>query len=339
MGTFVKGRRGTAKIRCLSLLFAFYALTCVGFAQDVFLQKVRFIPQWIPQAQFAGYYMALEKGFYRKHGLDVTILRGGPTAPASDLVEQGRADFGSLFLATAIASRARGVKLVNLAQIVQRSSIMLVTKKKSGILEPQDLQGKKVGLWGPEFQLQAKAFFNRFDLTVKTIPQSTTVNLFLRDGVDAASAMWYNEYHTILNSGLDPDELTTFFFFDYGLNFPEDGIYCLEQTYRRNPAMSCRFVQASLEGWRYAFEHQQETLDVVMRYVDAASIATNRTHQKWMLDRMQDLIVATDTGLPDPILKIEEYLLVGREMVHNQIIDKIPAYPDFFVDCLHDLQK
>lgn len=308
-------------------------------AADGVLKRAVFIPQWIPQAQHAGYYMALEKGFYRKRGIELEILRGGPNAPASELLQDGRADFGSLFLAKAIQLHANDRAVVQLAQLVHRSSIMLVAKKKNDILSVPDMEGKKVGLWGAEFQLQAEALFKRLRIRVHAVPQSTTVNLFLRDGVEVASAMWYNEYHTILNSGLDPEDLSTFFFFDYGLNFPEDGIYCLESTYRRDPDWCCRFVRASLEGWRYAFEHQEETLDVVMRYVDAVGIASNRIHQRWMLARMRDLMTILANGLPDPRLQPRDYALVGRELQDAGLIEAVPAYTRFIVDCMGHVER
>ena len=109
---------------------------------------------------------------------------------------------------------------------------MLIAKKRSGIESVRDLEGKRIGLWGGNFQIQPMAFFRKYDLSVTTVPLYSTVNLFLKGAVEAASAMWYNEYHIILNSGYNPDELTLFFFSDFGLNFPEDGLYCIEETYR-----------------------------------------------------------------------------------------------------------
>ena len=112
---------------------------------------------------------------------------------------------------------------------------MLVAKKSSGIQTPKDIQGKKVGLWEGDFRIQPQSFFQRHNLAVRIIPQSTTLNLFLRGGVDVASAMWYNEYHMLLATGLDADELTIFFLADHDLNFPEDGIYCMEDTFKNHP--------------------------------------------------------------------------------------------------------
>ena len=105
------------------------------------------------------------------------------------------------------------------------------------------------------------------------------------------SAMWYNEYHTIFNSGINADDLTLFFFSQFGLNFPEDGIYCTEETFRKDPEMCAAFVRASIKGWLYAFDNQEEAMDIVMKHAKSAHTGTNRAHQRWMLARMKDLII------------------------------------------------
>jgi NitT/TauT family transport system substrate-binding protein len=296
-------------------------------------EKVSFLPQWLPQSQFAGYYVAYEKGFYRDRGLEVNILKGGPYMPPSELLPAGRVDFGTMFLTTGIDKRAHGFKLINIAQIVQRSALMLVAKKSSGITTVADINGKKVGLWGPEFQIQPRAFFHQHHLTVKTVPQGPTMNLFLRGGVDLASAMWYNEYHQLIQAGLDPGDLTTFLLSDYGQKFPEDGIYCLESFYQKHPRRCINFVQASIAGWQYAFAHPGEALDIVMKYVSAANVATNRVHQKWMLERMRDIIQPPGTNIPLGSLTEETYLQVGRGLQDYGLIGEIPPFSRFFINC------
>jgi NitT/TauT family transport system substrate-binding protein len=302
-------------------------------ADEKALKKVTLIPQWVPQAQFTGYFVAREKGIYRNHGLEVKILRGGPDYPSSELLKEKRADFGTMFLSTGIQKRSQGIPLVNIGQIVQRSSLILVAKKSRGISSPEDINGKKVGLWGSEFQVQPKAFFKKNNLQVTIIPQSATLNLFLRNGVDVASAMWYNEYHTIINSGIDPAELTTFFLSEYSVNFPEDGIYCLEETFNKNPALCSAFVKASIEGWRYAFNNPDQALDIVMKYVVDGNIATNRAHQKWMLERMKDIINPTGSTVPLGILQSGDYNRVAQELKINRMIITIPSFSDFFINC------
>jgi NitT/TauT family transport system substrate-binding protein len=245
---------------------------------------------------------------------------------------KGKADFATMFLSTAVQQRSKGVRLVNIGQIVQRSGFILVAKKTSGILLPKDLNGKKVSIWS-DFKLQPLAFFRKYNIKAETIPQHTTTNLFLRGGVDVASAMWYNEYHSILNSGFNEDELTTFFFDKYGLNFPEDGIYCLEKTLKRDRELCCNFVKASLEGWKYAFEHPEEAIDIVMKYVKEANIGTNRVHQKWMLERMKDIINTPGENMITGDLDEQDYHTVARELKQSAIISKVPDFQEFHVNC------
>ncbi len=222
-------------------------LPAFGEAAGQSLTRVVFLPHWIPQAQFAGYYVALERGFYREHGLDVVILDGGPRKPVPKLLVSGQATFANDFLSGELKLREKGVPLVHLSQITQPSALMLVALKSHGIRTIQDLDGKKISVWS-DFAARPEALFRKYHLRVHVITQGPTINLFMRGGVDAASAMWYNEYHLFLNSGLNEDELTLFFYDKFGLNFPEDCIVCLEQTWRTKPEVCRQFVQATLEG-------------------------------------------------------------------------------------------
>jgi NitT/TauT family transport system substrate-binding protein len=320
------------------LLALHFAIVGMAMA-ETHLSKVSFLPQWQPQAQFAGYYVAYEKGFFFEHGLDVRILRGGPERPSSEMLAQNRVDFVTLQLPAGLIQRDRGLKLLNICQLGQRSGLMLVAKKSSGIRVPEDLNGKKVGLWGEDFQGQLDAFFHKYHLQVKPIPQGTTMNLFLRGGVAVASAMWYNEYHLILNAGLEAGEITTFPLADYGLNFPEDGLYCLEQTYQEKPRLCRNFVQASLAGWRYAFAHPKEALDIVMKYANAAHVPTNLVHQKWMLARMQDLFQPDGSQAPLGDLNRETYYRVAEVLRKSGVIKHIPDYAHFYLDLAQPHEK
>ncbi len=317
------------------LLFAPSALA----ADRPYLKKAAFIPHWSPQAQFAGYYVAYEKEFYKKHGLDLTIIPGGPHRSPLDHLRQKKADFGSLWLCSAIEKRGQGLNLINIAQIMQKSALMLVAKKGSGIRTPQDMNGKKVGLWRNEFQIQPRALFKKYNLKVRIIPQSFSVNLFLQGGVDVTSAMWYNEFHTLLNSGLNPDELSTFFFFDYGLNFPEDGLYCLEETLKKDPELIRTFVRASLEGWLYAFDHPEEALDIILKHMRLAGIPANRVHQRWMLARMKDLIVIPEGQESLGRLKEGDFQRVAGELKKIGLIKEVPSFTSFYHDRIDHAQK
>jgi NitT/TauT family transport system substrate-binding protein len=322
-----------------ALLIPLFLAAAGAAVAESHLPQVSFLPQWQPQAQFAGYYVAYEKGFYFEHGLDVRIMRGGPQRPTSEMLAQNRVDFVTMQLASAIIQRARGLKLLDICQLGQRSALMLVAKKSSGINTPEDINGKKVGLWGEDFKGQVDAFFRKYHLKVQPVPQGTTVDLFLRGGVPVASAMWYNEYHLILNAGVNPDELTTFPMADYGLNFPEDGLYCLERTYQEKPLLCRSFVQASVAGWRYAFAHPEEALDIVMKYVDAAHVATNRVHQKWMLARMRDLFQPDGKQMPLGNLDRETYYRVAKALKMDGTIKSIPDYSLFYLDLAQPHEK
>ena len=325
-------RTGLLSILCM------LCLSVVDAAEKP-LKKVSLLPQWSPQAQFAGYYVAYEKGFYKHHGIDLTLLQGGPDRPPFALLTKGKTDFATSWLSTGIRWRASGHKVINIGQIMQRSALMLIAKKSHHITKPPDIDRKKVSLWGDEFQIQPRAFFRKYNLDVDVIPQSFSVNLFLRDGVDVASAMWYNEYHTIINSGLNPDELTTFFFHEHGLNFPEDGIYTLEETFKRDPSLSCALVKASIEGWGYAFSHPEETLDITLKFIEQAKIPANRTHQKWMLNRMKDLTAFSDHPGSIGRLQPTDYQRVSHVLKESSLIDTEPDYGSFFVWCDKDVEK
>jgi NitT/TauT family transport system substrate-binding protein len=309
-------------------MFAFSG-PCLG--EEVSLKKVSLMPQWLPQAQFAGYMVALDKGFYREAGLDVTLLRGGPGEPSMEAIRSGRATFCTSWLSTGIQQKAAGEPILNIGQIVQRSALMLISKKDRKIEAPKDFEGKKIGIWEGDFRIQPLAFFRMNHLNVQIVPMYGTINLFLKGGVDAISAMWYNEYHTLLNSGLDPDELNLFFFRDNPeLNFPEDGLYCLEKTYEGDPETCSRLLQASLKGWLYVFKHEDEALDIVMKYCDEANVGTNRSHQRWMLARMHNLIMPPGSEAHLGKLDPKDYQRVGEVLRDLGFIRRFPSFDEFY---------
>jgi len=326
----------------LCLCFSLFLLQSVPKAScaDTPLKKASFIPQWSPQAQFAGYYVAYEKGFYKESGIDIEMVQGGPHRSSSEALEKEEVTFATMWLCDAIQRKSKGVKLVNIAQIVQRSALMLVAKKASGISKPEDINGKKMSLWRADFQIQPRAFIKKYNLNVKIIPQSYTINLFLRDGVHVASAMWYNEYHTIINAGIDPEELTAFFFYEHGLNFPEDGIYTLEKNVNNDPELVKAFAKASVKGWLYAFENQNEALEIVMKYMKMAKVPVNRVHQKWMLDRMKDIVMPRNKKDPPVgVLRQQDFSFVAGELHSMNLIRNIPDFSGFYLQDISYAEK
>jgi NitT/TauT family transport system substrate-binding protein len=294
------------------------------------LTAASLLPQWIPQAQFAGYMMALEKGFYADEGIELTLMTGGPGNPPFEGVAQGRATFCTGWLVTGMQRRAEGIPLINVAQMIQRSALILIARKDSGIETPKDLKDKRVSLWGEDFSIQPAAFFRKFGITPHVIPQYVSLDLFFRGAVEAASAMWYNEYIELLHGGFAAQELTLFHFSDYGLNFPEDGIYCLQDTFDADPDLCRAFVRASVKGWLYAFDHKDESVSVVLKHCRKARVRTNRIHQRNMLERMEDLIAPKGDRASMGMLKQKEYESVGRILVKLDVLDAVPPYADFY---------
>ena len=324
-------RIGQAMRRLPLVLLAIVGLNGLAGAQQQALTPVRFIPHWIPQAQFAGYYVALEKGFYREAGLDVTILRGGPQSPALTLLEKGEAEFGTSFMSSALVKRDQGAPLVNIAQMGQRSALLLVARASSGIKAARDLDGRKVGVW-QDFRAQPIAFFKKSSVKPEVIPQGSTINMFLRGAIDAISAMSYNEYHLLLNAGLDPEDLTVFSYDQSGLNFPEDGLYCTKDTLDRQRPVCERFVKATVEGWQYAFDHPGEAMKIIMQAADEAHTGTNFAHQRWMLEKMADLMRPRE-GHPMGWMSPADYWTAAYELTEQGVIRLAPSLEDFHAPC------
>jgi NitT/TauT family transport system substrate-binding protein len=324
-------------MKCLWFSFLFFLIATVYAAPETALKKVVFSPQWMPQAQFAGYYMAKEKGFYKALGLDVEFLHATPDKSASSYLKEGKADFITLFLASAIKQKAKGFPLVNIAQLSQHSGLVFVAKKRSGIKTIADLNNKRLGLWRSDFQTIPRAFIRQNKLSMNIVPISSGVNLFLLDGVDVVTTMWYNEYHEILNKGVDKDELTTFFFSKHELDIPEDGIYCLQGLRKREPELCHKFVKASIQGWKYAFKHPDESIKIVRAKMKEVHLPNNYAHQRWMLDRIKDLI--STKGQVIPGLSENVYDKTVDILKKEHVLSVSPAYKTFYQPVLKNDKK
>lgn len=311
------------------LLILFSCLIAITASADEG-KNIRLALQWYPQTQFAGYYMAKEKGFYAANGLNVEVLHGDADSDSVDLVTSGQAEFATAFLSTAMERWSKGAPLVNIAQIVQRSALMLVARKDSGIKTISDLEGARIGTWGDTFQLQPESLFLRENLRVSFVRQSPSFELFMRGGLDATLAMWYNEYHRLIAYGLNPDEMTTFFFSDLNLNQPEDGIYCLESTLNDSPETAAALVRASIQGWEYAFAHPEETVDVILEIMKGQKVRANRAQQTWMLARMRDIILVGKQSRPMTVLSPVDFDSTKIELLRTGVITTNIPYNDFY---------
>lgn len=253
-------------------------------AQD--LPQLTFTPQWLPQAQFAGYYVAQKKGFYKAEGVNVKIVHPSPSVNSVENLKNEQSDITTLMLTSAFAFRDAGVDLVNIGQISQNSALLYVSRKEKGISELSNLNGKKIGIWRTGFDEVAKEIITSNNYKVQWVPVLNTVNLFLCGYLDAMTVMWYNEYDQIIQSGVNEEELNRIFFSDCGFNIPEDGLYCLNKTLIQRKGDLEKFVRATLKGWDYAKENKEETLDIVLEEMKKNHVPTNKAHQAWMLDKM-----------------------------------------------------
>ena len=270
--------------------------------------KIVFAPQWLPQAQFAGYYVAQEKGFYKEAGIEVEIVHPSANIQATELLATGKADIISLFLITGISAKNNGLDIVNIGQIFQHSSILFVTKKSSGIDKLSKLDGKRVGIWKSGFDEVPKALMKEKSYNVEWVPILSTVNLFMMDGIDALTVMSYNEYDYIINCGINEDELNVFPLSDYGYDVPEDGLYCLSSTYVKRRSDFDKFLKATFEGWDYAAANKEFAMDVVLKRMREANVPANRVHQGWMLDKVLEIIYRSNKGVKRGTLLESDYL-------------------------------
>jgi len=299
------------------------------------LEPVRLMLLWTPQAQFAGCLVAVEKGFFRKRGLDVEIIPGGPDRdPVEYLLKEKpeeKADLAILWLTMALGALDEGVPLAHVAQVFNRSHLAMVGWKDRGVRTIQDLQDRRVSVWGGSFRPAFDAFFRSQGVKPKKIiTQYSTVNLFLRRGIDGCSVMDYNEYHVLYQCGVDPSQISHFSLRNHGANFPEDGIYCL-RSYREAHPGTCRAVkEANLEGWKYASEHPEEALDIVMARIREARLPTNRMHMRWMLRAVLPSIFPEDgTSWKPGILSRKQYEETRKWLLRLEVIRRAPTYEEF----------
>lgn len=255
------------------------------------LEPVSLQLQWVTQAQFAGYYVALDKGWYHKEGIDLTIEPGGPDVTPAELVSVGTHDFGTSLLADLVVTIQKGKPLISLAQIQQTNGLILIAHKSSGIEQPTDFVDKRVGVWLGAWEAQFNALMAKEKLTsqdFELVPQGWSMDPFLTKDLDVASAMIYNEYHAVLESGVRAEDLNIIDYADYGLDFPGDVLFTSRQMVEQHPDLCVRMLRASLRGWQYAVDHPEEAVDIVLKY-DKSGVQT-RAHQLSMMNEIIKLV-------------------------------------------------
>ncbi|WP_417454389.1 ABC transporter substrate-binding protein [Kiloniella sp.] len=262
--------------------------------------------KWVTQAQFAGYYVAKDKGFYDDADLDVNIKPGGPDIAPPQVIAGGGADVVVDWMPSALASREKGVPLVNIAQPFKTSGMMLTCLKETGITSPDDFKGRTLGVWFFGNEYPFLSWMSKLQMPtnggaegVSVLKQGFNVDPLLQKQADCVSTMTYNEYWQIIDAGIPESELVVFKYEEQGVATQEDGLYVLEENLK-DPAFvdkMARFVAASMKGWDYARENPEEAAEIVLEN-DATGAQTEK-HQVRMMGEINKLTAGSD-GKLDP---------------------------------------
>ena len=282
------------------------ALLALAIGSAEAADKVTLQLKWVTQAQFAGYYVAKEKGFYDEAGLDVTINPGGPDIAPPQVIAGGGADVIVDWMPSALASREKGVPLVNIAQPFKRSGMMLTCRKDTGISNPEDFRGRTLGVWFYGNEYPFLSWMAKLGIPtdgsaqgVKVLKQGFNVDPLLQKQADCISTMTYNEYWQVIDAGIKPEDLVVFKYEDQGVATLEDGLYVLESNLQ-DPAFvdrMARFVAASQKGWAWARENPAEAAAIVLE--NDTTGAQTEQHQVRMMGEINKLTEGSN-GVLDP---------------------------------------
>ncbi len=314
------------KIASMLLAGAFSLAAFQAEAAD----KVTLQLKWVTQAQFGGYYVAKDKGFYEEEGLDVEIKPGGPDIAPAQVIAGGGADVIVDWMPSALATREKGVALVNIAQPYKTSGMMLTCLKESGITKPDDFKGKTLGVWFFGNEYPFLSWMNHLGIPTEGGPDGVTV---LKQGFNVdpliqkqavcISTMTYNEYWQVIDAGIKAEDLVNFKYEDQGVATLEDGLYVLEDKLA-DPAFKdkmVRFVRASMKGWKYAEQNPDEAADIVLE--NDASGAQTEKHQRRMMAEVAKLTAGSNGALDEADYKRTVATLLGGGS--DPVISKEPV--------------
>jgi NitT/TauT family transport system substrate-binding protein len=266
--------------------------------------KVTVQLKWVTQAQFAGYFVAQAKGFYKEAGLDVTIKPGGPDINPQQVLAGGGADVVVDWMPSALATREKGQAVVNIAQPFKRSGMMLTCRAETGIKSPADFKGKKLGVWFFGNEYPFLSWMSQLGLPtnggvdgVEVIKQGFNVDPLIQKQADCVSTMTYNEYWQVIDAGIPADQLVTFKYEDMGVSTLEDGLYVMEDKLKDAAFVEtmAKFVKASMKGWDYARANNDEAAKIVVD--NDATGAAGIDHQKRMMGEISKLTEGSDGSL------------------------------------------
>lgn len=298
-------------------------------AGGVSAEEVKLQLKWVTQAQFAGYYVAKDKGFYKEEGLDVDIMPGGPDISPTQVMAGGGADVTVDWMPSALAAREKGLALVNIAQPFKHSGMMLTCLKETGIKGPEDFKGKTLGVWFGGNEYPFLSWMATLGIPtdgsaegVKVLKQGFNVDPLLQKQAACISTMTYNEYWQVIDAGLTPGDLVTFKYEDEGVATLEDGLYVMEDKLK-DPAFKekmVKFVRASMKGWKYAEANPDEAAEIVLENDESG--AQTEKHQKRMMGEIAKLTMGSNGALdPADYERTVKILLAGGS---DPVISKAP---------------
>ena len=298
--------------------------------------KVTLQLKWVAQAQFAGYFVAKDKGFYEEAGLDVEIKPGGPDIAPEQVIAGGGADVIVDWMGGALAAREKGVGLVNIAQPYKKAGMELVCPKDGPVQTEADFKGHTLGVWFYGNEYPFFAWMNKLGYAtdgseggVTVLQQSFDIQPMIQGQADCISVMTYNEYGQALDAGYGPDNLTIFNYTEMGNDLLEDGLYVMEDTLSDPAKVDAyvRFVEASMKGWQYALDNPDEAAQIVVDSDETG--AAELAHQLYMVGEVSKLVDASD-----PALDMTTYDRTVKALLDQKIIENMPegAYTSEITD-------
>ena len=272
---------------CLLPILMLILAPTISQAEDFVLTTA-----WTAQAQFAGYYIAKEKGFYREVGLNVTIQHPSLTTSAFNRLKTEKCDGAMFSMMAAMDFISQGIPLVNIFQDSMNSSNILISRWDT---DPLKMKGKKVAIFNSDPNYLTYIMSKKEKMNYQLIPFTSNINLFLSGAVDATMVVSYNEYFQLMQAGYKLSEESVYRFSDHEYNIQENGVYVKRDYFKSHRETCQKFAQASRKGWDWVAAHPKEALDIVMKYVRRYNSPTNRVMQQMMLEEVLRLHINHDT--------------------------------------------
>lgn len=291
-----------------------------------FGQQITFTPQWTPQSQFAGYYAAMENGYYAEAGLDVRFDHPTTSYSSMSMLKDGTSDIITCELIQAMMAAEDNIKLVNLLQTTQHSTLALVARAEN-VTKLADLAGCRVGTWKVGFSEIPHMIDEEQHLDIQWIKLTSPLNLYIAGAIDATLVKTYNELILFTMAGVTPGSLIHFANQDY--DFPEDGLYVSEAFYKKYPEKCRQFAEASRKGWEWVRNNREQALEIVMKYIEEAKVPSNRYNQKWMLDAVLEAQEDVKGEKPSYQLDEDAFYRLNEALKKYGYISKSAVYERF----------